>query len=300
MCDDWIEVQTIEAESGERRDWSIAPNPNSPGNVDYFLVQDPFNLRMGIVPIFRMNADGTLDGLGTAFGVAKPRTLLTADHVLSEFRERSEVQILDERSFGFSHESPVVPVAYLCPGMIFGTVGVSDKHFPVIEAIASPIKPGNDPMKQLRGEPDFAAADVAVLKTEELRASLHTLEINPTRTSPRVGERVVAIGFPDLKMVKSRNKGMTGTLHESMYAAYGRVTKLLPDGRDVANHTPVFQVDAYWPPGMSGGPVFNEFGDVVGIVSRSIIDSDGGGTGWAAWLGYLPELGQLLDQPLSA
>jgi hypothetical protein len=55
-----------------------------------------------------------------------------------------------------------------------------------------------------------------------------------------------------------------------MYGAYGRIVDVHPNGVGTANPSPVIEVETDWPPGMSGGPVFNQAGDVVGIVSRSI------------------------------
>jgi serine protease Do len=52
---------------------------------------------------------------------------------------------------------------------------------------------------------------------------------------------------------------------------------------------PTITVDADWKSGMSGGPVFNENGDVVGIVSRGV-DSGDESQPWssALWLEPLP------------
>lgn len=46
---------------------------------------------------------------------------------------------------------------------------------------------------------------------------------------------------------------------------------------------PSIVVDTHWPPGMSGGPVFDEDGGVAGIVSRGADDYSE-----ALWLQYLP------------
>ena len=75
-----------------------------------------------------------------------------------------------------------------------------------------------------------------------------------------------------------------------MFAGYGRVTGLHPHGRDRSHPTPVFEVAADWPSGMSGGPVFNMAGEVIGLVSRGLAPEEGEelGTAWATWFEALP------------
>lgn len=67
-----------------------------------------------------------------------------------------------------------------------------------------------------------------------------------------------------------------------MQGAYGRIVDVYPHGRSLTNPTPVFEVEADWPSGMSGGPVFNRRGEVVGMVSRSLrARDDAVGAGFA-------------------
>jgi serine protease Do len=75
-----------------------------------------------------------------------------------------------------------------------------------------------------------------------------------------------------------------------MFAAYGRVTDLYPCGRDHSNPTPVFEVEADWPSGMSGGPVFDAKGEVIGLVSRGLSagNKELMGHAWAIWFEKLP------------
>lgn len=105
---------------------------------------------------------------------------------------------------------------------------------------------------------------------------------------PTIGEYVFAVGYPQLK--PSENVGddeLRGMVEDGMKGAYGRITRVFPDGRDSVNPSPVFEVDADWQSGMSGGPVFNHLGEVVGIVSRSLApDGASGGVGCATCLGW--------------
>lgn len=112
---------------------------------------------------------------------------------------------------------------------------------------------------------------------------------------PKVGDVVLAIGFPELDCSVIDEAKARYLISEGMYGAYGRIVDAQPDGRDKNNPTPVIEVVANWPPGMSGGPVFNDQGEVVGIVSRSYMgDEADPGRGWAACFEFMPSLSQLL------
>lgn len=84
---DWITVRTQEAEAGARRDWTLSPRGTGGSQDGFFLVQDPFNVRKAVVPLFDAQDDGVLTGLGTAFGVSPKGILLTADHVIASYRD---------------------------------------------------------------------------------------------------------------------------------------------------------------------------------------------------------------------
>ena len=56
-----------------------------------------------------------------------------------------------------------------------------------------------------------------------------------------------------------------------------------PDGKS-SRPWPRFRVEAEWPGGMSGGPVFNEAGHVVGLISTEVTGQGvGTATHFAGW-----------------
>jgi len=121
----------------------------------------------------------------------------------------------------------------------------------------------------------------------------HTLPVN-YHAVPKIGEMVFAVGYPELSFQALDGEDIERYLSEGMFGVYGTVTNLFPDGRDKTRPSPVFEVEADWRSGMSGGPVFNRRGEVIGIVSYSLPPSDGEpGRGYATALGMVPEAPQL-------
>jgi S1-C subfamily serine protease len=89
------------------------------------------------------------------------------------------------------------------------------------------------------------AHDIALLRAKELPG----VDVSRlTCTDPMVGQHITAVGNP-------------GPLEH--ITAYGRVASLLKHGKPWADFYIVSMAVA---PGMSGGPVFNEQGQVVGLV----------------------------------
>ncbi|WP_376775213.1 S1 family peptidase [Rhizobium laguerreae] len=138
------------------------------------------------------------------------------------------------------------------------------------------------------GRPTTRPYDISFLSTASTPPEnmLQNLPIRRHPSSPRVGDLVVAVGYPQIELARGPAPTLPTSITEGMFAAYGVVSQLHPEGRDRSNRTPVFEVEANWPSGMSGGPVFNAAGEVIGLVSRSIAPADGDalGTAWATWL----------------
>ena len=157
--------------------------------------------------------------------------------------------------------------------------------------------PGNNPLKALRGEADLEYLDLSILSAScpdpKLVANLPMVS---RPRGPSVDDLVVAIGFPKINVFRGDQKSATKVIEEGMHAAYGRVTRLFPNGRGETLPTPVFEVEANWPSGMSGGPVINTRGEVIGIVSRSLEPGIEGerGVAWATWLQAIPQFQQWL------
>nr|QDF38817.1 trypsin-like peptidase domain-containing protein [Bradyrhizobium symbiodeficiens] len=83
-------------------------------------------------------------------------------------------------------------------------------------------------------------------------------------------------------------------LTESMYGSIGQVSGAFPHGRE-HRPWPTFSVNGLWPPsGMSGGPVFNQDGEVIGLVSSSDEPGSDNAQSYAFWFAPMPALPQYL------
>jgi len=106
-------------------------------------------------------------------------------------------------------------------------------------------------------------ADLAVLSTEAPQSEYKPLEIVDSSTLS-VGDPVIAVGSP---------YGLAGSMTTGIVSALGRtITEEMSGGYPIAN---VIQMSALINPGNSGGPLLNYRGQVVGITTAIVSDSQG-------------------------
>jgi 2-alkenal reductase len=106
-------------------------------------------------------------------------------------------------------------------------------------------------------------ADLAVLSADAPLSEFKPIEIVNSSTL-KVGDIVVAVGNP---------YGLTGSMSIGIVSALGRtITEEETGGYPIAN---VIQTTAPLNPGNSGGPLLNLLGQVVGITTAIISDSQG-------------------------
>ncbi len=105
--------------------------------------------------------------------------------------------------------------------------------------------------------------DLAVIKV--VKSDLQPAEFGDS-SAVKVGERAVVIGNPG---------GLAYTLTQGVISGLNR------DIGDGTRSLDLIQVDAAINPGNSGGPLYNRFGQVIGITSSKIADVDFEGIGFA-------------------
>jgi len=108
----------------------------------------------------------------------------------------------------------------------------------------------------------FENTDVAILQVNG--SNMPTVQLADTATDLATGDEVVALGFPGT----SRDALQTGVTQPNK--VFGRVSNIRPQGT-----SNLIEVDANIEPGMSGGPVIDAAGNVVGLISFSLVQSSG-------------------------
>ncbi|MGO7015413.1 S1 family peptidase [Rhizobium leguminosarum] len=274
-----IVLSTCEDRNQSRKLHQLSPSYGETASL--FRVQDPFGLRKAIVPLFHADRAGILSGMGTGFALDPWGRFLTADHVIDFVRKSNA----SDGRYAVTPDNNVL--ALLGIGLIFGEVGVPSEAIVAMTDYFTPAVEVENPL-DFTGTKARRPYDVAFIgsRTRPPADIIRNLPLRSRPTSPRVGELVVAIGFPEIELAHGPAADLPVAITEGMFAAYGRVSHLYPSGRDRTSPTPVFEVEANWPSGMSGGPVFNAAGEVIGLVSRSIAPANGEelGVAWATWL----------------
>lgn len=242
---------------------------------------DPFGLRRAVIPILRIRRDGSLEGLGTGFVLDPWNRILTAQHVVERAKDDDRLGIVTLNSYG----------------VVFGTVRIPESAFCRIAWTYSFEIKQDDPMATLQGRTKSVSFDLAYGSLIDNQGSAPIANL-PIRAHiygrVNIGDHVVALGFPHILNVE--DNGSTLLENDDIYAARGVVVATHSIGRGSSRPTPVIEVECNWPSGMSGGPVFNQRGEVVGVVSSSI-DAENGrvaGRGWATWLETFPGVEFLL------
>jgi len=106
-------------------------------------------------------------------------------------------------------------------------------------------------------------ADLAVISTDAPQSEYKPLEIVSSSTL-KVGDPVIAVGNP---------YGLAGSMTTGIVSALGRtITEEMTGGYPIAD---VIQTSAPINPGNSGGPLLNYLGQVVGITTAIVSDSQG-------------------------
>lgn len=250
----------------------VDPRAAEPDQSGLFVVQDP-GIRARVLPLFSFNPGRSDDrpvGHGTAFRIDPWSRCLTAYHVLQDLFE------VDKAGTG----------TVLRPDLRFAALEVEGINFGRVVL-------GADAWRSLAGSFSLCGVETQPFQAPRLRnvTELIVVKIRPgTRPSegtpywpvdlrrwrPVLGERVLALGFAGLD---AEDGGEDRPISQCLYGSFGQITDVEPADVTRGRPWPMIRVAAEWPGGMSGGPVFNEAGHVIGVVSSGIA----GGTGTATF-----------------
>jgi serine protease Do len=267
-----------------------------------FLIQDPSGLRKAVTPVFAFDLqdgmlkeprDGLSIGLGTSFYITPFGRQLSAMHVTTDFFNAQNTVIRPSPEKNLLQPKDSWIGIYQDPGLVYGMTKAGEVllatdfvMFPV-DQTKHPLAFTFPPERLRHIEPtlDLSAWDILQLGN---RKTVYLPIRVGCRPSVAEGDRVLAVGYPEIKSWK-RPGAQLVTFQEQMRGSFGRVLKLDRTWEHDRKVWPTITVEAHWKPGMSGGPVFNENCEVVGIVSRGV-DAEEGTPAWssALWLEALP------------
>ncbi|NEU14049.1 trypsin-like peptidase domain-containing protein [Methylobacterium sp. BTF04] len=241
-----------------------------------FLVQDP-ELRSKILPLFSFDPqqpDNRPRGEGTTFRIDPWSRCVTAYHVLENLFEadRTGTQAILRPDLRL--------VALELQGLAIGTPPIAADAWRPLSGCHAQIAVETPPLgiPRLRNLTELVVLRIHASKSSEHRTPYLPLDLR--RWWPRPGERVLALGYAGLDKTEGRDDR---PISQYMYGSFGKITDIeLADGGR-GRPWPIFRVAADWPGGMSGGPVFNEAGHVVGVVSSGIAGGVGTATFFAGW-----------------
>ena len=121
----------------------------------------------------------------------------------------------------------------------------------------------------------YPKLDLAIIKVQGLSRPVATLSATAHGDAPQVGDKVFAVGYPG-----AADAGTESAIRSTLTSGIVGKTFMGRGGREQADR-PVIQHDAGISPGNSGGPLFNNCNEVVGVntfvaTSRFIVSREGG------------------------
>ena len=142
----------------------------------------------------------------------------------------------------------------------------------------------------------LTGVDVAILKLE--RPIPNGVPVTfATGGSAQVNDVVYTVGFPGASSTVESNQYVP-TMKKGIVSKLGGETPYMSDEarKKGLKGALVIETDAAINPGNSGGPLFNDFGDVIGI--NTFVSRQGTGIGWAQYIDVAAQPMQDLGLPL--
>lgn len=242
------------------------------------LNQDP-RMRALILPLFRFNplaSDDRPFGLGTVFRIDPWGNCATAFHVIED------MLVADGDKAKLRGDVRVS--ALEIEGIVYGQPPLPKDSWRPLTAFYSEFGLESSPLlhrpKQIRNLTELAC--ITIPRSERQGETPH-LTLALSRSAPAVGDIVTGYGFAGLD-VDRQAKGDNRPIVQYLYQSSGVVIEVLPVEPSSTMPWPRFRVAAEWPSGMSGGPVLDKNGNVIGIISRGWTgEPDSTATHFAGW-----------------
>jgi serine protease Do len=157
-------------------------------------------------------------------------------------------------------------VALELEGIVFGTCPVPPNNWRPFDELNAPcVREHIVPeLPKVRSLAELAVLSIQRSERNASRTSFLNLDL--LRWQPEMGETVLAVGYPGLDC-NDDNMSNDRPIEQYMHGSFGRIIGVEQPDLQRNRPWPMLRIDALWPGGMSGGPVFNESGNVIGVVS---------------------------------
>jgi hypothetical protein len=239
-----------------------------------------FLIRQSVVPIVAWNeGDAEMRCIGTGFFISASGLLITAAHVLRDPVDEEYTSLTPVGKSGFRmgdslHFGIMLPTN---PAMRNAPFNVPDQ-LRNARSIICPFEWAQHWGQTIESplfdrKPDFRLdLDIAVCKVKANFLGGAYQPLNIGLHSLKIGDRAVAIGYPEMKNIPFKADRETQPEPE-LIVSVGTVTNIYPDNlteKQTPTPGPCFNFDAKIPGKMSGGPIIVGPGIITkGVVSRS-------------------------------
>lgn len=241
------------------------------------LLYSPTGWGRCVFPLHATN-DKEAYGLGSGFFIKGLYVGITAEHLLDVGNLDVPLPNSDSPTDLDLSTLPYGLTALLPSQIVyFGTCCIPPEYSQPVRRFLFDIVKKDAPLLEFTGRQKFARkSDVLFLEFSE-DAAIPPDDWRPTISSriPQKGDWVCAVGFHSIQLHRLEKGKRTVLIeNEGIAISFARVTQVEPSGRGQYKTSPVVFVDSDWPGGMSGGPVFADNGQVIGVVSRELVDTN--------------------------
>lgn len=231
------------------------------------------------MPLFRFDPNDTTErpfGLGTTFRIDPWGNCATAFHVIEDMLVASGGKAVLREN---------VRVAALeIEGILFGAPPLPNDAWRPLLGFYSELGITSPPL--LHQKPcvrNITELACLTISRSERTNPITYLPIALRAPPPKVGDEVTGYGFAGLD-VAAGGEGENRPMTQYLYQSTGKILEVIPPHPSQSMPWPKIRVKAEWPSGMSGGPVLNSDGQVIGVISRSWEgEADSTATHFAGW-----------------
>jgi trypsin-like peptidase len=240
--------------------------------------QDP-RMRAMVMPLFKFDPNAPEErpfGLGTTFRIDPWGTCATAFHVIEDMLVAAGEKL--------ALRDNVRVVALEIEEILLGAPPLPENAWRTFMGFSAACEITKPPLlhekPQIRNVTELA--NVTISRSTR-PTPMPFLPVALGGKVPSVGDVVTGYGFAGLDL-DTEGEGDERPMEQYLFESSGEITEVIPCDPQSSMPWPRLRVSAEWPGGMSGGPVLNSHGNVIGIISRGWTgEPDSTATHFSGW-----------------